>query len=262
MRLASASFVFAFLLAQATASASPIGILGLGSSGGVIGSLGLVQFLPDPSATPPGPPANAEVNNNTTLAFTGGPLNVGEGVQINNNAPLFLNAALPIDFFFRFAAHPLLDFELTTVVASGSQTNCQLAVTNGQSCSLLINGSESPIVLQANGTGGTVASLTLQGLASDTGVIGPGASNWVGSFSPTIPNLTPLQIATFLCPNYIAQGNACTVADIALGRSITITSNSGSFTASNVPEPGTVSMIMFGLALTIISRIRKRTHGA
>jgi hypothetical protein len=245
-----------------TASASPIGILGLGSSGGVVGQLGLVQFLPDPTSIPPGPPWNAEVNNNTTLAFAGGPLVVGEGVEINNNTPLFLNAVLPIDNFFRFAAHPLLDFELTTVVPSGAQTNCQLAVTNGQTCSLLINGSESPLVLQANGTGGTAASLTLQGLASDTGVIGPGASNWVGSFSSTIPNLTPLQIATFLCPNYIAQGNACTAADIALGRSITITSNSGSFTASNVPEPGTVSMIMFGLALTIISQIRKRTHEA
>jgi hypothetical protein len=221
-----------------------------------MGSLAAIQFLPDPSAIPPGPPWNADVNNNTTLTFTGGPLNTGEGVEINNNTPLFLNAVLPIDNFFRFAAHPLLDFELTAVVPSGAQTNCQLAVTNGQSCSLLINGSVGPIVFQANGSGGTIASLTLSGLASDTGVIGPNSSNWVGSFSPTIPNLTPLQIATFLCPNYIAQGNACTAADIALGRTITITSNSGSFTAE-APEPGTVSMIVFGLALTI-SQIRKR----
>jgi hypothetical protein len=257
MRLASAASVFVFLLAQATASASPIGILGLGSSGGVTGALGLVQFLPDPSATPPGPPWNAEVNNNTTLTFTGGPLNVGEGVEINNNAPLFLNAVLPIDNFFRFAAHPLLDFELTGVVASGAQTNCQLAVSNGQSCSLLINGSESPIVLQANGSGGTVVSLTLQGLASDTGVIGPNASNWVGSFSPTIPNLTPLQIAQFLCPNYIGQGNACTLTDVGLGRSLTITSNSGSFTAS-APEPGTLSIMLLGTGMIACATLLRR----
>jgi hypothetical protein len=254
------------LALAATASASPVGVLGLGSDGGVNASLTSLQFLPDPTSTPPVPPWDAGVNNTTTLSFAGGPLNVGEGVVINNNTPFIAGVTpLPVDFFFRFAAHPLLDFELTTVIPSGAQTNCALAVSNGQTCSLLINGLESPVVLQANGTGGTIVSITFQGLASDTGSIGPGASNWVGSFSPTIPNMTPLGIATFLCPNYIAQGDSCTSADVGLGRVLAVPSNSGSFTATmapQVPEPGTVSMIVIGVALVTLSQVRRRTRKA
>jgi len=260
----AASVCMLLLALTATASASPVGILGLGSDGGVNATLVSLLFLADPTSTPPGPPWAAAINNTTTLTFAGGPLNVGEGVAINNNTPLIAGAPLPIDFFFRFAAHPLLDFQLTTVVPSGAQTNCQLAVSNGQTCSLLINGVPSAVILQANGSGGTIASITLAGLASDG--VGP-TSNWVGSFSPTIPNMTPLQIATLLCPNYLAQGNACTSADVALGRVLNVPSNSGSFVVTmgsgpGVPEPGTVSMIIIGVALVAVSQVRKHWESA
>jgi hypothetical protein len=197
--------------------------------------------------------------------FAGGPLTFAEGVEINNNTPLTAGSPLPIDHFFRFALHPNLDFELTGLAPSGASTNCALAVLNGQTCSLLVNGVESPLVLQANGVGGTTASITFFGLASDTGSIGPGSSNWAGSFSPTVANLTPLQIATLLCPNYVAQGDACTAADVAAGHQVNFLSTSGSFTtslASGVPEPGTVSMIMIGFALLTISQVRKRARKA
>jgi hypothetical protein len=87
----------------------------------------------------------------------------------------------------------------------------------------------------------------------------------VGSFSPTVPNLTPEQIATALCPAYDAQNHSCTSADVALGHSVNVPSNSGSFTvtmAPTVPEPGTVSMVMIGVALVTLSQVRKRTRKA
>lgn len=258
----AASMCLLLLALAATASASPVGVLGLGSDAGVTATLTSLTFLPDPTSIPPGPPWDAAVNNTTTLSFAGGPLNVGEGVSINNNTPFVAGSPLPIDFFFRFAAHPNLDFTLTGVVPSGAQTNCALAVSNGQTCSLLINGIESPVILQANGTGGTIVSITFSGTATD-GVGGP--SPWVGSFSPTIPNLTPLGIATALCPNYVAQGDACTSADVAAGHSVLVPSNSGSFTvsmAASVPEPGTISMIGIGVALVTLSQIRRRTRKA
>jgi hypothetical protein len=245
-----------------TASASPVGVLGLGSDGGVTATLTSLQFLPDPTSNPAGPPWDAAVNNTTTLAFAGGPLGVGEAVEINNNTAFVAGSPLPVNFFFRFAAHPNLDFSLTSVIASGAQTNCAAAVANGQTCSLLIAGQESPVVLQANGTGGTIVSITFAGVATDG--VGP-ASNWVGSFSPTIPNMTPEQIATALCPNYDAQGHACTTADVGAGHSVNVPSNSGSFTATmtaQTPEPGTVSMIMIGVALVTLSQVRRRTRKA
>jgi len=249
------------LVRAETASSAVVGVLGLGSNGGVTATLTSLLFLPDPSSNPPGPPWAAAVNNTTTLSFMNGPLNVGEAVEINNNTAF---SGVPTDHFFIFAAHPLLDYSLTSVTPSGAQTNCQLAVNNGQTCSIFITGGpgESPVILQANGGGGTIASITLQGFASDTGAIGPSSSRWMGSFSPTIPTMTPLQIAQALCPNYIAQGNACTLADVAAARSISVPSNSGSFTAI-VPEPGTLSFLMLGGGLilcgTVVRRLSQRS---
>jgi hypothetical protein len=249
------------LVRAETASSAVVGVLGLGSNGGVTATLTSLLFLADPSSNPPGPPWAAAVNNTTNLTFTGGPLNVGEAVEINNNTAF---SGVPTDHFFIFQAHNNLDYSLTGVTPSGAQTNCQLAVNNGQTCSIFITGGfgESPVILQANGGGGTIASITLQGFASDTGAIGPSSSRWMGSFSPTIPTMTPLQIAQALCPNYIAQGNACTPADVAAARSINVPSNSGSFTAI-VPEPGTLSFLMLGGGLilcgTVVRRLSQRS---
>jgi hypothetical protein len=248
------------LVRAETASSAVVGVLGLGSNGGVTATLTSLLFLPDPSSNPPGPPWAAAVNNTTNLMFTGGPLNVGEAVEINNNTVF---SGVATDHFFIFQAHPLLDYSFTNVIPSGAQTNCQMAVTNGQTCSINILGlGVSPVILQANGSGGTIASITLQGFASDTGMIGPSSSRWTGSFSPTIPTMTPLQIAQALCPNYIGQGNACTLTDVGVGRSISVPSNSGSFTAI-VPEPGTLSFLMLGGGLilcgTLVRRLSQRS---
>ena len=120
-QLKLAAVVCMLLLVRAeTASSAVVGVLGLGSDGGVQATLISLLFLSDPTSIPPGPPWAAAVNNTTTLTFTGGPLSVGEGVEINNNT-VFSGA--PTDFFFRFAAHPNLDYSLTGVTPSGAPTN-------------------------------------------------------------------------------------------------------------------------------------------
>jgi hypothetical protein len=65
----AASVCMLLLTLAATASASPVGVLGLGSNGGVNAALVSLFFLPDPTSVPPGPPWDAAVNNNTTLTL-------------------------------------------------------------------------------------------------------------------------------------------------------------------------------------------------
>jgi len=250
-----------------TCSAAVMGVLGLGSDGGVNATITSLTFLPDPTSTPPGPPWDAAVNNTTTLSFTGGPLTVGEGVEINQNAAFVAGVTpIPEDYFFRFAAHPLLDFELTGVGpstafnTSSNPSNCAIVDSSHVgSCSLNIAGFLSPVVLAISGSS-TIASINFFGLASDTGSIGAGASNWTGSFSPTIASMTPDQVATYFCPDYNVA-NMCTAADLASfgGKILNIPSNSGSFVVTLTPEPGTAASILIGAGLVALgTRIKRR----
>lgn len=255
--------VLGLLVALGSSSAAVMGLLGLGSAGGVDATITSLTFLPDPSSVPPGPPWDAEVTNTTTLSFAGGPLNSAEGVEINQNTPFIAGVTpLPEDYFFRFAAHANLDFSLSGVIPSGASSNCSAAILNGQSCSLFIAGiGLSPVILTSNGAGGTTASISFFGKASDTGSAGIATgSNWNGNFAPTISDLTPDQIAVLLCPNYNAT-NSCSAADVAANRTLHILSNSGSFQvvmAPSVPEPSTISMIGIGAAMVLVGFLRKK----
>lgn len=216
-----------------------------------------IYFLPDPSSIPAGPPWNAGVGIGTTLVFNGGPLNLNEGVEINNNSPfVFGGTALPVDFYLRFAAHGLLDFELTGVGAGAPSSDCAAAVSTGQTCSLNVNGTTSPLILTKSGTG-TNISLSLFGLDSDTGPIGAGPGTWVGVFSMTVPNITPDQIALFFCSDYNAA-NMCTAADVALGTTFRVNNAGGTFIATPaVPEPATLLLMASGMA-ALGSQLRRK----
>jgi hypothetical protein len=104
-------------------------------------------------------------------------------------------------------------------------------------------------------------SLGVVGKASDTGVAGLAAgSNYVGGFSQTftdnLPNglaPTPQNIQLFFCPS-----GTCTAADFSSGRSLT-SSQSGSFTASAVPEPQTTALVLGGL-LVLLGRVGMRRY--
>lgn len=222
------------VLATASVFATPIGILGIGSSGVVDETLTSILFTADPSAIGlcPGAACNGDVNAGTNLTFAGGPLNLLEGILINNGQPFGLppppGAGL-FNPFFRFALHPNLLFTLTGIDPGSSNSDCVAASAGvGGSCSIDVAGSPSPIVLTKVGTS-TLISIGLLGEATD----GVRTSNWTGAFSATIPSITPEGILLHFCPS-----GTCTAADLAAGRTLKVLSTSGSFQAiSDISEP-------------------------
>jgi hypothetical protein len=255
----------AVVLALGTASASVTGTLALGSASGVLATLSSLEFQDDPNAVPTG---QAHVADTTDLSFIGGPLAVSEGVTINNGAPFLAFAPLPIAEWFEFAAHANLVFQLNEVVASGASTNCLAAVGNGSTCSLFIQTDAfgsfvSPVILQNNGSGGTVASITFRGVASDTGLAGLATGNlWSGSFAPTISDMTPIEIARLLCGDDYDATLTCTQADVDANIELEVPSNSGTFVvtlAPEIPEPSTVSLMGIGAGLMVVGFLRRRS---
>lgn len=248
----TAKLLISILTLGGVALASPIGTLGIGSSGIVDATLTSILFTPDPTAVGvcPGAPCNGDVNTGTTLVFNLGPLTPGEGILINGGQPF--GAPPPpgagvINPFLQFAMHPNLIFNIAGVDSGSTNTNCN-GLSNGQSCSILVNGTPSPVLLTRNGTN-TNVSISLFGTATD----GVGlSSNWTGGFSATIPNMTPLQIEQFYC----GADAICTPAEVAASPNLDVRSTSGSFFATAVPEPSTT--VLMGAGLILLSLTLRR----
>ena len=249
------------------ASASVINTLLTGSTGTVTVSLPSLIFNNDPEpgagcTTTLGRGCNSDVTTNTTLSFVGGPLVVGEGIYVNNNdLTLTAPSAADANQFLTFAGHPNLVFSMSYPPGPGSpNTNCATANSNGLSCSVFAG---SPIVLTYL-NGHTSASLGVNGKASDTGVAGlAGGSTYTGGFSQTFTDLlpngslpTPQNIQLYFCPS-----GTCTPADFASGRSVT-TSQSGSFTASSIPEPSSVFLGSLGIVMLLLGARFRKSHGS
>lgn len=245
------------LLTAACGSATVIGNLFTGSSGTVTVSLNSVIFNNDPAAIGGG---NSDVATGTNLAFAGcsgalnspGCLQTQEGITVLSP---FTAASVPSNNFLTFAAHPQLVFSVTGVGPGSGNTNCATAVNPGDSCSVFAG---SPILLTVLSSTSTLASLAVQGKASDTGQAGlPTGTNYNGGFSQTLTNLlpngtlpTPENIQLYFCPS-----GTCTAGDFQSGKSIT-SSQSGSFFATAVPEPGVLSTVAVGLLLVLVGRAR------
>jgi len=239
--------VVAALFLVTAASASVIGNLDIGSGGMVTVTITSATFSPDPTSVPAGPPWNAEVAVGTSLAFNGGPLATGEGVDINS--PL-TTASIGENDFLTFASHANLVYSLTGVGPGSSDTNCAAVTSIGQSCSVFAG---SPIVLTLTGNG-TSASFIVTGAVSDTGTGGLATgSSYTGTFSeplvkplPNGKSPTPANIQAFFCP-----GGVCDPS-----KSIS-TPFSGTFFATTVPEPQTTALVLGGL-LVLLGKVGMR----
>jgi hypothetical protein len=265
LALAPVALLSGGLLLVSNASASVINTLLTGSTGTVTVSLTSVIFNNDPEPgvcnTTLGRGCNSDVATGTSLSFTGGPLATGEGIYVNNND---LTNAVPglsdSNQFLTFAGHPNLVFSIAYPPGPGSpNTNCATANANGLSCSVFAG---SPIVLTFE-NGETFAAFSTAGRASDIGVAGlASGSTYVGGFSEFFSSLlpngtapTPQNIQLYFCP-----GVVCTPADFASGRSLT-TSQDGSFTAGNVPEPSAIFLGSLGIAMLLVGARFRKSHG-
>jgi hypothetical protein len=244
-------------------SATPIGTLNSGSSGTVTVSLSFVNFNADPSATGGG---NSDVANGTNLSFTGcsgvlgsaGCLSATEGITVNNaDLTLVAPSGANANTFLTFAAHPNLVYSLNWPPNGGSaNTNCATANANGLSCSVFAG---SPIILTYS-SGNTFVGLAVNGKASDTGVGGLATgSSYMGGFSQFYTSLlpdgsapTPANIQHYFCPTLV-----CQPSDFTSGKSIT-SSQSGTFTATLVPEPSTLLLGSIGFLAIIVGKLKYR----
>jgi len=202
-------------------------------------------FTIDPAALGvcPASSCNGDVNTATNLTFAGGPLATSEGILINGGFPLGAPPPLTAQVFnpfLQFAGHANLKFTLLGVDPGSANTNCAFLLT-GQSCSILENGTPSNVVLTRSGSN-TNVSLSMFGTVTD----GAGVSQWVGGFSATLPNITPLEVAQFFC----GADASCSALEIINSPTVEVRSVSGSFLAfTPVPEPKTTVLIGAGLIL-------------
>jgi hypothetical protein len=229
--------VLAGLCLIPVASASVIGNLSensctTGGTSGVTVTASTITWLP--AAVSPPNAGCITSGNGTTLTYN-------SGTPLGTTAPgtimdLTLNPSFPpVNDFMEFViGSTTVDFELTSIGPGSSNTNCA-ALTIGQACSV----ANSPFILALSGTTSSVIYLAVGGQVTDNGTTW---NNWTGVFSTTIPNQTPAQIQSIFGPGGVG--------------SLTST-QSGTFTATVLPEPASMTLLGAGL-LAIAMAARKR----
>lgn len=192
---------------------------------------------------------STEVGTGTTLAFAGGSLAVGDPITIHGGATIG-PGSFPITDFMTFPTAPSLQVTATSFGPPSANTNCS-GLTTGESCSPLIGGFPSPIILTYTGPGvegagpgnvGTSALLSVSGTVTDASMV---ISTFAGHFSASIATQTPQSLDTLFSNP---------------GSSFTTTYAGDFVVTSPVPEPSTVSMIaLAGLLMGLVVAKRRKS---
>ena len=216
----------ALLGCSSTAMATAIGSLNVANcaGGGVTVSATTITWSPVGTVAGTG---CIDTGLGTNVTYSGGTLGAGVAGNIKNLPA----GGPPVDQFMTFTGSTL-DFVLTSLGPGSANTNCSgLAV--GASCSVFAG---SPFLLTNLGGGNTAVGLSANGTVTDGGVL----SFWKGAFTTQL-NLDASTIQS----------------DILAGQSITST-HSGQFVVSSVPEPTTLSMLLFGGLALMGTKLRGR----
>jgi hypothetical protein len=195
---------------------------------------------------------STQVGTGTTLTFAGGSVVAGQPIDIGSGVAITPLTPLPLANFMTFPDSPSLSVTLDAFGPGSTNSNCS-GLTTGESCSPLIAGFTSPIILTYTGPGtegagpadvGTSALLTVTGTAMDSGLL---VSNFTGHFSSSIADQTPAELAAL----FTTSGSSFT------------TTYSGDFVAtppSTVPEPRTISVVaMAGLLMGLVVAKRRKS---
>jgi hypothetical protein len=224
-----------FLLTAAVPSfATVVGNLNTGGNGTVTVTPTSITFSTNDTSG-----GSTEVATGTTLTYAGVPaLAVGQPIVIGGGLPVTattLASGVPVSF----TDEPTLSITLDSF-GPGSSTACSSAITVGESCSPELSSSPvilSPIILTETATG-TSAALAVAGTATD----GSGVSDITGNFSATITGETPAELSAL---------------------SSYKTTYSGTFVASPVPEPRSISLVLLaGLLMGMVVMRRKKNSEA
>jgi hypothetical protein len=221
-----------FLGISSSAMAGAIGNLSVANcaGGGVTVTLTTIVWTPP---TMGGTAGCIDTGIGTSVSYTGG----GGGTLLPGVVGNILNLTAgggSVNDFMTFAVPTAytLDFVLTGLGPGVGNTNCGTLNAAGQTCSVAAG---SPFILTYLTATTTGVSLGAFGTITDGGV----TSSWIGSFTTQLNSYTGAIQTTELGGGSIAS------------------TQSGNFTVSSVPEPGTVSMFLLsGIALIGFGRKR------
>jgi len=194
---------------------------------------------------------STDVGVGTTMTSSDGALMTGQPIDIAGGTPITA-ASIPLADFMTFPDSPSLNVTLDAFGPGSANTNCA-GLTTGQSCSPLIDGFASPIILTYTGTGvegtstgseGTSALLSVSGTATDASKV---ISTFTGHFSASLATFTPEQLVTL----FATPGQKFS------------TTYAGNFVAtppSTVPEPRTISVVAIaGLLMGLVVARRRKS---
>lgn len=236
------------LLTASPSFADVTGTLEIGGTGSVIVTESSIQFPVD-SLNNTSTSSSAAVANGTTLTYDSGstltvnqPIDIesttGSAILASSSTPLS-GGAYSVSVPLIFPSTPSLTATITQFGPGSTNTSCATATGAGDTCSPSLGGGlVSPIILENEGNGSTVATLPISGTISDNG--GTSVSSFTGNFTATLAGETPEQAATI--GTYSGA-------------------YAGSLTVSEVPEPRAVSFVLFaGLLMgAMIWKRRKAT---
>lgn len=225
-----ARLLFLTMLAVALAAAAPLGYMDLANctGGGVTVTSTTIDWTL-PAGDPNGCMQSGGVTNVTYTG--GGPLVAGVSGLMKD---LTLATVFPVIDYMTFTGNGNLHLNLTSIGPGVGNTVCATTFGSGPDCSVFAG---SPFILSPTATG-TSVTLSVFGVATDGSAQ---TTVWSGGYTTQITGVTAAAIQS----NILAGGSLASTY-------------SASFVVGEIPEPGTIGMVLLGGLLIGGARLYRR----